>query len=182
MERQYSLVPVGWANCHPFPFSPACANPLEECLRKPFCLSPISPNPRGVQPFLRSRDLEGANGCVTTCPASTATTLKPKAARTCMTGQGGERQTPAHVQWGSHIPEGQRHQHPLPRVSSLTLILTSFGASFFTSLSNLSPKPVDTKMAKPGWTTANLLAMVAFRPLAAAVPLPAPWLLGGYSV
>lgn len=31
----------------------------------------------------------------------------------------------------------------------LTLILTSFGASFFTSLSNRSPKPVNTRLAEP---------------------------------
>lgn len=56
MERQYSLVPVGWANHHPFTSSvfPGLCEPLEESLPKPFCLSPISPDPRGVQPFLRS--------------------------------------------------------------------------------------------------------------------------------
>lgn len=32
---------------------------------------------------------------------------------------------------------------------NLTLILTSFGASFFTSLSNRSPKPVNTRLAEP---------------------------------
>ena len=48
---------------------------------------------------------------------------------------------PGHGCQGPHAPWALHH---------LTLILTSFGASFFTSLSNRSPKPVNTRLASLG--------------------------------
>lgn len=96
MERHYSLVPVGWASCHPWVLRSAILSLEKDTIVSPsqppptpFCLSPISPDPCGVQPFLRSGDLGGGHGFVSTC-AHTAAALTPQAARARVVGRSGE--------------------------------------------------------------------------------------------